>query len=172
MNRSALIILLLCFAAVCRAQDACVVTSIDAPALFGLHLNMSPAEAQIALGGSLKIKIKKNGERTFFQNFIEKPAARNLSGVRAIYLRFFDRKLYQFEIFYENRNDWQTLAAFTDYLSASFKLPAASWQIKKGRAEIKCTEVSLVADYVLNPRIEITDEVVRSRIEDARKNKQ
>jgi len=165
MKPLVLILFLMLSGVAVAAQSVCVVESKTAPALHNLRLEMSPAEAQRALGGELKIKIKNNGERTFFQNFIENRPPRSLSGVRALYLRFFNRKLYQIEIFYENRNDWQTLEDFTRYLSQSFNTPAASWQFEKGRAEIKCAEVSLVADKVLNPRIEITDETVRAQIE-------
>jgi hypothetical protein len=155
----------------CAAQSVCAIESKTAPALHNLRLEMSPAEAQRALGDALKIKIKNSGERTFFQNFIENRPPNALPNVRALYLRFFDRKLYQIEIFYENRNEWQTLEDFTRHLSQTFNTPAESWQFEKGRAEIKCAEISLVADKVLNPRIEITDETARAQVEAIRKKK-
>lgn len=127
---------------------------------------MSPEQARSVFGKDLKVKVKKKGQRTFFQNFIKKPAPNSLRGVRAIYLRFFDGELYQIEIFYENRGDWQTLENFTGNFLAQTNLPA--WKIENGKAEIICGELSIVADRVLNPRIELTDETIRARVEEIR----
>ena len=124
---------------------------------------------QSVFGKALKIKIKKNGERTFFQNYIKKPAPESVRGVRALYLRFFDRKLYQIEIFYEPRTDLPNLETTVNALSAQLNLPVSNWQTKNKRAEIKCGEIALVTDYVLNPRIELTDETVRAAIEKTRR---
>lgn len=144
-----------------------------APLTLDLQIGMSPEQTQTVFGKALKIKIKKNGERTFFQNYIKKPAPESLSGVRALYLRFYDRKLYQIEIFYEPRQDSKTLEEFLNPLATQFDLPVAGWRIKNNRAAIKCGEISLVADYVLNPRIELTDETVLAAIEKLReKDKQ
>ena len=150
------------------AQGACVWEAKNAPALLNLKLGMSAQEAQNAVGRALKIKIKNKGERTFFQNFITKPAPPALNGVRALYLRFFDGRLYQIEIFYENREEWRTLQSFTQNLAARMDSPPF-WTIKNGRSEIKCSEISIVADFVLNPRVEITNEIVRARVEELRK---
>ncbi|MGC2236913.1 MAG: hypothetical protein WA584_12180 [Pyrinomonadaceae bacterium] len=171
MKPLVLILLFLCLNVVGAAQDLCVLESKTAPVLLNLKLQMSPEQAQSVLGRDLKIKIKKSGERTFFQNFIEKKAPQTLPGVRALYLRFFDRKLYQIEIFYENRSDWRTLEDFTAHVSENLNLSASSWQTAKGRSEIKCAAVSLVADNVLNPRIEMTDEMIRARVEAIRQKK-
>ncbi|MCY7345424.1 MAG: hypothetical protein LH614_04315 [Pyrinomonadaceae bacterium] len=151
------------------AQTNCEFNSKPAPLLLNLQTGMSPEQAQSVFGKALKIKIKKNGERTFFQNYIKKPAPDVLRGVRALYLRFYDRKLYQIEIFYEPRNDLKTLEEVVNALSAQFNLPVADWQIKDNRAQINCGEIALVADYILNPRIELTDEIVRAAIEKSRK---
>jgi hypothetical protein len=170
MKSIVLIFFLLIFSASVAAQETCVIPSKTALALHNLRLEMSPEQVQSVIGRELKIKIKKKGERTFFQNFIDKQRPpQTLPNVRALYLRFFDGRLYQIEIFYENGNDWNTLESFARHLSASFNLPVANWQTEKGRSEIKCAEVSLVADYVLNPRVEITDETVRAQIELLRK---
>ncbi len=155
-------------AAVCAAQNVCNLSSKAAPLLFNLKLKMSPAEARAVLDSALKIKIKKRGERTFFQNFIKNPAPARLNGVRALYLRFYDLQLYQIEIFYEPRADLKTLEEIENALAAQFGFSAAEWQTKNKQAEILCGEASLVADYVLNPRIELTVEPVRALIEAAR----
>lgn len=171
MKSSVLILLFLILSVAGAAQDVCVSEMSFVPLLHNLKLQMSPEEAQTALGREVKIKIKNKGERTFFQNYINERPPAALPGVRALYLRFFDRRLYQIEVFYENRTDWRTLENFTNHLSANMNFPASSWRTAKGRSEIKCTELSLVADNVLNPRVEITDEITRAQVEALRKKK-
>ncbi len=135
----------------------------DAPTLLGLRLGMSPQETRDVFGGNLKIKVKKEG--TFFQNYIEKKPPPFLPNVRALYLRFFERKLYQIEIFYALQTKRQTLEEFTAGLSNKYNLSPDLWAKKYGTAEINCTAFSLVADNVLNPRIQLTDESIRARFE-------
>jgi hypothetical protein len=144
-----------------------------APALFGFQLGMLPEQAQATVGREVKIKIKsKNkGERIFFQNFIEKPAPNSLLGIRALYLRFFDGKLYQIEIFYEAGSDRKTLEDFTAALSTESGFSAAAWSNVKGKAVIDCGEFTVVADNALNPRVEITDENIRKKVEAIRREK-
>ena len=130
---------------------------------------MSPEQARNVFGKDLKIKIKKKGERTVFQNFIKKPAPNSLRGVRALYLRFFDRRLYQIEIFYESRPDLRTLEDITTALSSQLNFPILDWKIKNNRAAINCSsEISLVADNILNPRVELTNETVRAKVKESR----
>jgi hypothetical protein len=148
----------------CAAQENCDLPT--APMLLNLRLGMSPEQARNVFGKDLKIKVKKKGQRTFFQNFIKKPAPNSLSGIRALYLRFFDGRLYQIEIFYENRSDWQTLENFTNAFPIMTDLPA--WKIENGKAKIICGEFSIVADRILNPRIELTNETIRARIDESR----
>lgn len=155
-----------------RAQNSCDLSAKNAPLLLSLQIGMSPEQTQNVFGKTLKIKIKKKGERTFFQNFIKKPAPDSLRGVRALYFRFFDRRLYQIEIFYEPRPDLATLENIKNALAAQFDLPNIEWQTKTNRAEVKCGDISLIADNILNPRVELTDEIVRAQIEEARKNKE
>lgn len=151
------------------AQKPCDLASKAAPLLLNLQIGISLEQARTVLGSALKIKIKKNGERTFFQNYIKKPAPDSLRGIRALYLRFFDRKLYQIEVFYEPRTDLNTPEEVINALTTQLNLLIADWQTKNNRAEIKCGDISLVTDYILNPRIELTDETVRSAIEQSRK---
>ncbi|HEX8370262.1 MAG TPA: hypothetical protein VF604_17070 [Pyrinomonadaceae bacterium] len=151
------------------AQDACRAEVKDAPALFGLKLGMSPAQAQNVFGRDLKIKNKRNGEYTFFQNFIEKPAPNSLNGIRALYLRFFDGSLYQIEIFYEDSNPASPLENFINAQSAKLNLPVEAWKIKYGIAEISCGAFSLAADKFLNPRLQLTDETTLAKVEAKRK---
>ncbi len=157
------IIFTLVLVAVGTAQT-CDLTAKNATLLLNLPIGMSPEQTQTVFGKALKIKIKKKGERTFFQNYIKKPAPESLRGVRALYLRFYDGKLYQIEIFYELRADLNTLESVTNQLAAQFNFPNTGWQIKNNLAEIRCGEISLVTDYILNPRIELTDETIRAKV--------
>lgn len=154
----------------CAAQEIqCALENTPSP--LNLRLGISPEQTQSILGKGLKIKIKKKGQHTFFQNFIEKPASPPLNGVRALYLRFLDRRLYQIEIFYEQRNQAETIENFAASLSAQLNFPVSAWQIEKGRAAINCGEFSFVADKILNPHIEITNETDRAAVEELRKQK-
>ena len=167
---AALLALVLMSAIGGAAQEKCVLT--NAASLFGLSLKMSPAQTKSVLGNNLKIKNKSKGEYIFFQNYIEKPAPGSLPGVRAIYLRFFDGGLYQIEIFYENRSASPTLADFVNAQAAKFNLQLSDWQTENNIARAECGETSLVADVILNPHLELTDEIVRARVEEIRrKNK-
>jgi hypothetical protein len=164
-------LLILFFAFCASAQDApekCALAA-DAVRLQGLSLGMSPAEVQGIFGKDLKIKIKSTGDRSFFQNYINKAATGKLTGVRALYLRFLDGRLYQIEIFYEERADVPTLEAFAANIAAQIKMPAVNWQFVKNRALIECGAFTLVADKPLNPRVELTDTVKLEEAEARRK---
>lgn len=161
--------LILIFTVFGTAQSNCGLTS--APDLFNLHLRMSPEQAQAVIGNELKIKIKKKGERIFFQNFIENPAPVSLQGVRATYLRFYDLKLYQIEIFYEEKSGWETLESFTAALSVQKGFSDTLWHNVRGKALIDCGDFTILADKILNPHIEITDESIRKMVELNRQKK-
>lgn len=163
-----LILFALCFCQAIFAQKSDCGLPI-APRLNNFTLGMSPAEAQAAVGKKLKIKVKSSGQRTFFQNFIDKPSPAPLDGVRAIYLRFFDGKLYQIEFFYENRTDWQTLSDFTANLSVQNNFPASVWREEKMKAFVRCGIFSIFADKILNPHVELTDEIVRAKVKELQK---
>ena len=165
-----LFFLIVFFAVSGTAQEICRLET--APAVFGLRLGMTPEQVQNAFGREPKIKIKKDGEHTFFQNYIEKPAPPSLNGVRALYLRFFDRRLYQIEIFYEERQAIKTPEQFAASLSAQLNFPANFWQYKINRIVTDCGNFTLVADRVLNPRIELTDETIRAKVEASREQKE
>lgn len=146
----------------------------DAPAFFGLRLQMSPFEVKTVFGKSLKLKVKREG--TFFQNFVDKKPPAFLPNVRALYLRFFDGKLYQIEIFYDEANrETARINPPTDMvnrLSANFNLPEIGWETKDARFyKLTCGGFSLAADDVLNARVELTDEAASALFEDAKKRK-
>ena len=164
-----IILFVLLAANVAGQTEKCDLTLKDASSLLNLRLEMSPQETQAAFSGKLKIKVKKEG--TFFQNYIDKKPPPFLPDVRAIYLRFFDGKLYQIEIFYEPQNQRRTLAEFTDQLSARLNLPANLWTTEYGKASLDCTDFSLTADNVLNSRLELTDEPLRAGFEAAQERK-
>ena len=150
------------------AQETCELASKTAPLFLNLQIGMSPEQARNVFGKDLKIKIKKNSERAFFQNFIKKPAPNSLRGVRALYLRFFDRRLYQIEIFYEPRQDLRTLENIAGTLASQLNFPISDWKITNNRAAVNCGEISLAADNILNPRIELTNETIRAAVKESR----
>ena len=130
---------------------------------------MSNAQAKTILGKALKIKNNRKGEYIFFQNYIEKTAPPSLTGVRAVYLRFYDGALYQIEIFYETRNNQQTLADFVNLQSSNFGLSNSDWQTRNNVARAVCGEISLAADVILNQHVELTDEIVLAKVKEIRR---
>ncbi|MDQ6786357.1 MAG: hypothetical protein M3033_06005 [Acidobacteriota bacterium] len=164
-----LLLLLSVLAISCDAQETCSLGLTDSPAFFNLKLGMTPAQVKSVFGKTLKLKVKREG--TFFQNFITKPPPIFLPNVRALYLRFFDGKLYQIEVFYEAKNEKQTLEEFVNVLSANLNLPQRFWENENGKFKLNCNGFSLVADNVLNPRTELTDEAARLRFEESQKPK-
>lgn len=168
MKPAVLFLFFLLFLTPCAAQEECALG--NAPALFNLKLGMSPQDVQSVIGQGVKIKIKQSGQRTFFENFIDKPAPNALNGVRAIYLRFLDGRLYQIEIFYEERNPWQTLENFLADFSAKNGFPISAWRIEYSIAEVNCGDFSIVADKILNPHLQLTDEISRAKVEESRQS--
>ncbi len=167
-----LLILLLIFLLPCAAQETCQVELKDAPTFFNLRLGMTAPEVQNIIGKKLKVKVKKKGERTFFQNFIKQPPPNTLSGVRALYLRFFNGALYQIEIFYEEKTVWKTVASSTEVFSAKLNLAQSFQENTMKRIESKCIGFSLMADNVLNPRIELTNEMIRAQVLELRRREE
>jgi hypothetical protein len=139
--------------------EDCRLTLNEAPALRGLRLGMSPDEVRNLSGGKLKIKIKREG--SFFGYFIEEHPPEFFNDVRALYLRFFDSKLFQIEIFYELSASVRSLDDFTAQISSQTNLLPVFWKREHNRAVILCDGFSLVADNLLNPHIELTDEKTR-----------
>ena len=165
MKTLILLLLILCGGTIGAAQQTCQLDLQNAPALFNLRLGMSPVEARAAIGNALKIKIKKRGDKTFFQEFAKRNAPAPLENVNAIYLRFFDLRLYQIEIFYRDQNQWPTLDAFADDLRLKLNLTAL--EPVKGKRQLNCGDFSVVADKVLNPRAVLTDELTRQKVSDS-----
>lgn len=161
--------LIIVFAVGAAAQTSCGAEQRSAPTILNLRLGMTTEEARSVFGKALKIKNKRSGEYTFFQNYIKDSPPASLAGVRAIYLRFFGGRLYQIEVFYDEKNDSRTLENFTGDLSRKFDFPQALWKIEYGQAEIDCGAFSLIADDVLNPRIQITDNFIRDKVEASRR---
>ncbi len=164
----ALFLILLFISNVAAQTPNCDLAISDAPTLLGLRLGMSPQQARDVFGGKLKIKVKKAG--TFFQNYIDKNPPSFLPNVRALYLRFFEAQLYQIEIFYQPQTERQTLAEFIKRLDTRLNLPNF-WESEYGQAELNCRTFSLVADNVLNPRVQLTDEPLRVRFETSQQGK-
>ena len=163
------LLLFLCFflAFEIKAQENCQLTAAQAPAVFNLSLGMTPREAQSVAGKNLKIKVKKEG--TFFQNFIEKPPPAFLRGVRAVYLRFYNSRLYQIEVFYEAEEGSADLDEFVRLITAKFNLPENTWTKSFGKYEMNCDGFQIIADNVLNPRIELTETALFEAFEKSQK---
>lgn len=159
-------ILLLIFAISISAQQKCELNLTEAPSLQNLKLGMSPDEARNILG--IKVKADKKGQSTFFQNYIKKKPKGNLTGIRAIYLRFYNRKLYQIEFFYEENYRWQNLENLLDDYSAKNNFPRELWQTEYGYSEANCKGFSLDADYKLNPHIQLTNDAIAEIVEKER----
>ena len=161
-------VLFLTFGAAAQNSTGCALP--NAPRLQGLSLGMSPSEVQSVFGKDLKIKVKTSGDRSFFQNYIDQEARGKLAGVRALYLRFLDGRLYQIEIFYAERADVPTLQTFAVELAAEMHFPPnVKWQLAKGKAVIDCGAFTLVADKPVDPRVELTDTAKLTEAEARRK---
>lgn len=157
---------LMFLSAICGAAQAhCDLTN---KTLLGVNLRMSNAQVKTVLGKALKIKNNRKGEYIFFQNYIEKPAPPPLTGVRAVYLRFYDGSLYQIEIFYEKNVNLPTLADFINLQSSNFGLQNSDWQTRNNVARAVCGEMSLAADVILNSRVELSDETVLAKVKEIR----
>lgn len=162
------LIFLLLFSSSAYAQENCVSIQQTSEVLLNLKLGMTVDEVNQKFG-SLKIRIKNDNDYRFFQNYIDKKPPRELSGVRAIYLRFFEKKLYQIEIFYEENKYPSEIKSFTETISNQLNLPVSDWKFANRQAVLNCGETSLTADYQLNPRIELTNETIRKRIAELNK---
>ena len=160
-----LICLILIFTASVAAQETCILSAENAPSLFNLKLGNTPEEAREILNRKFKIKNKRKGQYTFFQNFIKKDSPDVTNEIRAFYLRFYDGKLYQIEFFYEPQNRFQRLEDFVNFQTQNLNLPASFWKIEYGIAKIDCGGFTIQADSALNSRIEITDEAIRAEVE-------
>jgi hypothetical protein len=160
-----IIILLSVLSISVSAQTKCELPLDSAPKLFNLRLGMTGTEAKTAVSGKLNIKNKKEG--VFFQNYIKKSSPSNLPELRAIYLRFFDSKIYQIEIFYEQKPQEieEFVKTFSDKINLGFEL----WKIKNGIAELECDGFSIISDSYLNPRIELTDTKLRTEFKASKK---
>ena len=146
-----------------QARENCAWINAAPRVALNLRLGMTTAEANAALGGNPKVKTKTNGDYRFFQNYINKRPPAHLRGARAMYLRFFDGRLYQMEVFYE-KEFAPTLENFTGLIAREYNFPASLWTFEKIEAVIRCGENKLAADYILNPRIELTDEIVLKKV--------
>lgn len=159
------LLLVMLFNARSAAREKCVLSPESAPALLNLALGDSPAQARNSLNNKFGIKNKTKGEYTFFQNFIKDRPPAFLTGIRAFYLRFFDGRLYQIEFFYEKQNRFATLKDFINFQTMNLNIPAELWKIEYGIAGFDCGGFTVEADNFLNPRIEITDEIIRREVE-------
>jgi len=162
--------LLTWFMSAAEAQENCAWMRQTADVMLNLRLEMTTEEVQAAFGKDLKINLKSKGDYRFFQNYIDKSPPPKLRGVRALYLRFFERKLYQMEIFYETEFS-PTLENFAQTLAGQLNFPASEWIYENKKAAIRCGDFALAADYVLNPRVELTNETVLAKVNELNETK-
>jgi hypothetical protein len=148
------------------ARQKCELTLNEAPVLQNLRLGMSSDEASNVLG--IKVKIKSVGQRTFFKNYLKQNAKGRLIGTRAMFLRFYEGKLYQIEFFYDQAYRWQTLESLLEDYSMQNNFPKEFWQTKYGYANANCNGFSLNADYILNPHIQLTNDGIAELVEEER----
>lgn len=165
------LLFLLMFFASARAQETCPQFTDTSEVLLNLRLGMTAQEVRNSFGGKLGIKTNKKGDYRFFQNYIKKNPPNNLGGVRAMYLRFFEQKLYQAEIFYEENKYPADIKNFSEIVSNQLNLPVADWKIAHRQAVFTCGENTLEIDYQLNPRVELTDETIRKQVDEINKKK-
>lgn len=163
------LIFLLAFSFSVRAQENCTSIQQTGDILLNLQLGMTVEEVSNKLGNNLGIKTKKKGDYRFFQNYINKKPPNNLIGVRAFYLRFFEKKLYQAEIFYEENKYPSDIKNFAEIISTQLNLPVADWKFAHRQSVFRCGEVSITADYQLNPRIELTNEPIKKQVDEINK---
>jgi hypothetical protein len=163
------LISLLLFSFSVPAQDNCTLLTQTSTALLNLRVGIPVEEVRNKLGTNLGIKTNKKGDYRFFQNYIDKKPPVGLSGVRAFYLRFFEKKLYQAEIFYDENKYPADIKNFAEIISAELGLPLAEWKFAHRQAVFSCGDVSLEIDYQLNPRIELTDEKAQKQVDETNK---
>jgi len=152
-------ILLVLSIAVCaaKAQQPCSMSIADSPSITGLKLGMPIADLTSVIGPAIKFKPTKTGEGVFFQNFIEQEPPPKLTGTRTMYVRYFNGKVYQIEIFLDDKDQPSKLEEFTNRLSTYYELPREAWTVKNDRAEMDCGSFRVNADAILNRHIELTD---------------
>lgn len=162
------VIFLFIFSFSAYSQENCVSIQQTSQILLNLKLGMTVDEVNQRFG-NFKIKIKNNDDYRFFQNYIDRKPPKNLNGVRTIYLRFFEKRLYQIEIFYEENKYPADIKSFSEIVSNQLNLPIADWKFAHRQAVYKCAEKSLTIDYQLNPRVELTNEIVKKQVDEINK---
>lgn len=169
MRKIIILITIFLFTVNISAKEKCELTLDSSPTLQKLKLGISPKESSSILG--IKVKVKSEGQRAFFKNYIKKKAKGNLTGIRALFLRFYNAKLYQIEIFYEKDYRWQNLEEFLTYYSSNNSFSKDFWKTKYGYSKATCKGFSLNADYILNPHIQLTDDAIAEIVEKERAEK-
>ena len=137
--------------------------------MLNLRLGMTVPEVNAVIGRDLKVKIKPDGERSFFKNWIKKPAKGRLTGLRAVFFSFNAGTLYQIELFYEEDHGWADLDSMLGDFAAGKGFPREFWKVKNGYARALCDGFSLDADHVLGAHFQLTDEAVMAAVEASRK---
>lgn len=131
---------------------------------------MSPSEVNAALNGAARINVKNDGHYTYFKNYLKKRRAKGvLSSARAFYVRFFDRRVYQVELFYQPGYKSANIEPFVREYSISTNFAVENFKIKNGYAKAKCLGFIVEADTILTPHIQLTDIEGKKRVDESRK---
>lgn len=168
MRLTVLILSILFLSSLLSAQEC---TQIEPPPMLNLRLGMTVPEVNAVIGRDLKVKIKPDGERSFFKNWIKKETKGTLTGMRAIYLRFFNGRLYQIELFYKEDHRWTDLESMLSDYASDTGFGSEYWEVKNGYANAQCGGFSLEADRVLGAHFQLTDNAVLAAVEESRKKK-
>ena len=150
----------------------CDLVLSDSPKMVGLRLGMTAAETNAALRGAAKVKAKTDGQYSYFKNYLKKGKSKGvLTGARAFYVRFYNKRLYQIEIFYHRDYRWNALESLISDYSAESAFPFEYWKTKHGYATAKCDGFTVRADYILNPHLEISNDAAVDAIAEEKKKK-
>src|SRR5690349_3202916 len=84
------------------SQESCNRPVSEAPAISGLTVGMSFEQVQQALGSVLKTKPLKNVEGTIYLSFAEQSPPKSLRNIGTLWLRLFENRVYQVEVFYSD----------------------------------------------------------------------
>ena len=150
------------------ANAECKLTIPESPPIAAVRLGMSPEDVNAALAGAARVKVKSDEQTSYFKSFRKPGKAKGaLKGARAFFVRFFERRVYQVEIFYHEGSRPTNLESFVEAYSNASGFPQSTFVIKHGYATAKCDGFVIRADTKLNPHIEITDEVALKKLEDS-----
>ena len=142
----------------------CKATLGEKPTIEGLRLGMSASQVNEVIRGVGKVKIKKDGHYSFFKTKLKNKKRGRFVGLRSIFLRFYDKQLYQIEFFFHENRYSNEVGQFVSKFSKENAFPADIFTIEHGYAVAQCVGFSLRADTKLNPHITMTEDAVAEKV--------